>query len=59
MKNIIYFAIAVFFTVSVSSCGVGASVGKDTQKIAGYTLKSKKELVKHRILQKKTILATP
>ncbi len=62
MKKFIYIAITICFIVSLSSCGAGASIKADANnEVAGYTLKNKKELMKHKILHKKskTLIALP
>lgn len=62
MKKFVYIAITVFFAVSLTSCGAGASVKADANnKVAGYTLKNKKEIMEQKILHKKskTIVVIP
>lgn len=62
MKKIIYLVITVFFILSITSCGSAESAKKESQyQVAGYTLKNKKEIMKHKILHKtsKTIITTP
>lgn len=55
MKKFVYIAIAVFLTVSLTSCGAGVSAKRATQQeLAGYTLKNKKELMERKILYKKS-----
>ena len=60
MKRILYLAFIINFTFLMSSCGTTASIEKNEQ-VAGYTLKNKKELLKHKILynKRKTVIATP
>ncbi|MCF6306442.1 MAG: hypothetical protein L3J09_00645 [Flavobacteriaceae bacterium] len=62
MKKFIYIVATICFIVSLSSCGAGASIKNDNKdQVAGYTLKNKKELMKHKILHKKgkTLIALP
>lgn len=62
MKKFVYIAITVIFTISLTSCGAGASVKANANnQVAGYTLKNKKELMEQKILHKKsrTIVVLP
>jgi len=62
MKKFVYIAFTVIFAVSLTSCGAGASVkASENDKVAGYTLKNKKEIMEQKILHKKskTIIAIP
>jgi len=55
MKKFVYIAIIVCFAISLTSCGAGASVkANDNDKVAGYTLKNKKEIMEQQILHKKS-----
>lgn len=61
MKKIIFIALAIVFTATASSCGSTAVIKKDSNEVAGYTLKNKKELMEQKVLNKKvkTVVAMP
>ncbi len=61
MKKIIYLAVAVIFTLSVSSCGSTSAIQKNDTEVAGFTLKNKKELMQQKVLHKKikTVVVAP
>ncbi|AVI50246.1 hypothetical protein C5O00_03310 [Pukyongia salina] len=61
MKKIIYIVAILFFSVSVVSCGTTVKTIQKEEKVAGYTLKNKKELMQQKILnkKKKTVIAQP
>lgn len=46
---------------TMTSCTTSASVLENSDKVAGYTLKNKKELMKQKIAneKRKTVIATP
>ncbi|MBT8261687.1 MAG: hypothetical protein KJO05_02620 [Bacteroidia bacterium] len=61
MKRLIYIVTIVFFSASLASCGTTVSTIQKEEKVAGYTLKNKKELMQQKILnqKKKTVIAQP
>jgi uncharacterized protein YycO len=61
MKRIIYILAAVILCATTYSCGTPVQTIKKENKVAGYTLKNKKELLQQKILQKKkkTVIAQP
>lgn len=61
MKKLIYILIILFFSVSMFSCGTTVMTLQKEEKVAGYTLKNKKELMQQKILNKKqkTVIAQP
>ncbi len=63
MKPIILFSLLVIFSISLTSCGTAVTSIKSqsNEAVAGYTLKSKKELFSQRIIYKKnkTVLVQP
>ena len=61
MKKILFLAITLVFTASISSCGSTAAIQKNDNEVAGYTLKNKKELMEQKVLNKKirTVIALP
>jgi hypothetical protein len=54
------FILAVLLGSGLTSCA-SANIKKDTEEVAGYTLKNKAELMQQKILntKKKTVLVTP
>ena len=56
-----YIIIIVIAAISATSCTTSKSMYKNENEVAGYTLKSKKELMQQKIAKKnsKTVLATP
>ena len=61
MKKIIFLAVAVIFTLSLSSCGGVSAIQKSDTELIVYTLKNKKELMQQKILHKKikTVVVAP
>jgi hypothetical protein len=61
MKRLIYIITIAFFAVSMASCGTTVKTLQKEEKVAGYTLKNKKELMQQKILnqKKKTVIAQP
>ncbi|MBL4663331.1 MAG: hypothetical protein JKY22_07210 [Flavobacteriaceae bacterium] len=61
MKYLIVMIMAVTFSASFTSCATANSIQKESEKVAGYTLKNKKELMQQKIADKKckTVIALP
>lgn len=61
MKRLIYIIAIICFTASLASCGTTVKTLQKEEKVAGYTLKNKKELMQQKILnkKKKTVIAQP
>ncbi|MBZ0327373.1 MAG: hypothetical protein K8F54_07185 [Altibacter sp.] len=64
MKTVKYFIVAIILIVvllaGLTSCAT-AHIEKDTNEVAGYTLKNKAELMQQKILnsQQKTVVVKP
>ncbi|MEM7087395.1 MAG: hypothetical protein AAF489_14500 [Bacteroidota bacterium] len=64
MKILKYLIVTIFivgFSASFTSCATSNSIQKESEKVAGYTLKNKKELMKQKIADRKhrTVIALP
>lgn len=61
MKKILFLALTVVFTLSISSCGSTAVTQKNDTERTAYTLKNKKELMQQKVLHKKikTVVVAP
>jgi len=64
MKILKYLIVTIFivvFSASFTSCATSTSIQKESEKVAGYTLKSKKELMQQKIAHRKynTVIALP
>jgi outer membrane murein-binding lipoprotein Lpp len=64
MKTVKYFIVAIILIVvllaGLSSCAT-ANIKNDSEKVAGYTLKNKTELMQQKILncKQKTVIVIP
>lgn len=61
MKKFILILAAVVLTSTFASCGSTSSIQKNDAEIAGYTLKSKTELMEQKILniRSKKVIVIP
>ena len=61
MKKVFICIGVIFCSISILSCASSGAIKSTEDKLAGYTLKDKKELMEQKILHKKskTVLATP
>jgi hypothetical protein len=65
MKTIKYIIVTIIlvlvFSAALTSCAVPMTIQNDSEKVAGYTLKNKKELMQQKIANKKCkiVVATP
>ena len=65
MKTIKYIIVTIIlvlvFAAALTSCAVPMTIQNDSEKVAGYTLKNKKELMQQKIANKKCkiVVATP
>jgi|TARA_R110002094_G_scaffold126795_1_gene120659 hypothetical protein len=64
MKTLKYLIVTIFivvFSASFTSCATTNSIQNESEKVAGYTLKSKKELMQQKIAHRKrnTVIALP
>jgi len=65
MKTIKYIIVTIILVLvlsaALSSCAVPMTIQNDSGKVAGYTLKNKKELMQQKIANKKCkiVVATP
>tara|TARA_R100000306_G_C4315608_1_gene112474 strand:- start:45 stop:230 length:186 start_codon:yes stop_codon:yes gene_type:complete len=61
MKKTVIGAICAIVCYTLTSCASSEKIPDDNYEVAGYTLKSKKELMQQRILYtlEKTVLAQP
>ena len=61
MKKILFLALTIVFTATISSCGSTSGIQKSDNEVVGYTLKNKKELMEQKVLNKniKTVIALP
>ena len=61
MKKAILILAAVVLTSTFMSCGTTSSIKKSDTELAGYTLKSKTELMEQKILNpsSKKVIVTP
>lgn len=61
MKKLVFILIAIVFTSTFTSCGTTSSIQKNDAELAGYTLKSKTELLEQKIAntQSKKVIAQP
>ena len=58
---IVTIILILVFAAALTSCATPMSIQNDSEKLAGYTLKNKKELMQQKIADKKckTIIAIP
>lgn len=61
MKTLIFILAAVIFTGTFTSCGTTHKIQKADPQLAGYTLKSKTELMQQNIVntRSKKVIVTP
>ena len=61
MKKFIFILAAVIFTSTFTSCGTTQKIQKADSQLAGYTLKSKTELMQQKIVntRSKKVIVTP
>jgi hypothetical protein len=61
LKKILLLLVAGIFTATILSCSATAALQKGDSDLVGYTLKSKKELMKQKVLNKKvkTVIVLP
>lgn len=61
MKKIILILAAVVLTSTFTSCGTTSTIKNNDQELAGYTLKSKTELLEQKIMStpSKKVIVTP
>ena len=58
---IVTIILILVFAAALTSCATPMSIQNDSEKLAGYTLKNKKELMQQKIADKKckTVIAIP
>lgn len=65
MKTVKYIVVTLILIIvlgaALTSCSTVKTVQENSEELAGYTLKNKKELLEQKILNKKnkTVIATP
>lgn len=65
MKTLKYIIVTLIvitvLSAALTSCATPRTLQNDSEKVAGYTLKNKKELMQQKIADKKrkTVIATP